>query len=379
MRYCGELMVNRYAVLLLALALSFPISAYDRKVYFTGDFESGLIPSKGSKHDGFYIATLPDPQSGSTTLCSGDSTFGPSTAADTRVVASDVVGGEKILPRSGNYFIRTEVFREKNYLELNDWTKNRPRSKIYMSDPTFRIDFDQEGYVGFSIYTPKNFENELGVRDHRGAATLFEMSSDDHRSLTNLGVWVQSPAVEAHWFLRIYTNDQSVLEDDNHVQVVDLGPVNADIGRWTDFVVRYRWNPFSVTTNPADKGISDSKDQVYEGKKGILQLWKAEGPVGSDGNRKLALKVDKVNQPVGLVPHSTEKIRHYWRIYKFGWLSNPTTLTHSVWFGFDEIRQGLVNRDGTTFADVVPAGNACESCGSSDPSKPKAPSNLTVE
>jgi hypothetical protein len=197
--------------------------------------------------------------------------------------------------------------------------------------------------------------------------------------LTNLGVWVQSPAVEAHWFLRIYTNDQSVLEDDNHVQVVDLGPVNADIGRWTDFVVRYRWNPFSVTTNPADKGISDSKDQVYEGKKGILQLWKAEGPVGSDGNRKLALKVDKVNQPVGLVPHSTEKIRHYWRIYKFGWLSNPTTLTHSVWFGFDEIRQGLVNRDGTTFADVVPAGNACESCGSSDPSKPKAPSNLTVE
>jgi len=378
MRNRGNLMVNRYAVLLLALALSAPTLASDRKVYFTGDFESGQIASKSSRHDGFYLATLPDPQSGSTTLHNGDSTFGPSSAADTRVVSSDMVGGEKVLPRSGSYFLRTEVFHDKNYLELNDWSKNRPRSKIYLSDPTFRIDFDQEGYVGFSIYTPKNFENELAVRDHRGAATLFEMNSDDHRSLMNLGVWVQSPATEAHWFLRIYTNDQSVRDDENHMQLMDLGPVNADTGKWSDFVFRYRFNPFSVTTNPAEKGIAEAKDQVYEGNKGILQVWKSEGGVDSDGNRKLELKVDRVDRPVGLVPDATEKIRHYWRIYKFGWLSNPTSLTHPVWFGFDEIRQGLVNRDGTTFADVLPGSPCGTGCASVD-SKPKPPANLAVE
>lgn len=374
-----ELMFNRIAVLLLALTISGLSIAEDRKVYFTGDFESGQIPSKGARHDGFYIATLPNPQSGTTTLHTGQSNFDPGTAADTRVVTSDTVGGEKVLPRSGNYFLRTEVFRDKNYLELNDNAKNRPRSKIYMSDPSLRIDFDQEGYVGFSIFTPRNFENELAVRDHRGSAMVFEMSSDSVRSLINLGVWVQQPANEAHWFLRIYTNDLSVREDERQPQVVDLGPVSGDVGKWTDFVLRYRFNPFAVATNPAAKGIVDSRDKLYEGNKGILQVWKSEGSADNNGNRKMSLLVDKVNQPIGLVPHATQAIRHYWRIYKFGWLSNPTSLTHPVWFGFDEIRQGLVIRDGTTYADVAPSGAPCESGCTVASSAPKAPANVVVD
>ena len=139
--------------------------------------------------------------------------------------------------------------------------------------------------------------------------------------------------------------------------MIDLGPVSADKGKWTDFVFRYRFNPFSVATNPAAVGIPNSKNQLYQGNEGILQVWKAEGPIDLGGNREMVLKVDKVNTPVGLVPHATDKIKHLWRIYKYGWIAkNPTTLTHSVWFGFDEIRQGLVDRDGTSFGDVAPTG-----------------------
>jgi len=373
-------MVNRCGVVLLALALSAPAMGDERKVHFVGDFESGVIPAKEATHDGFYVATLPDPQTGDTTLHTGQSTFGPTSAADTRVVSSDVVGGETVRPRRGNYFVRTEVFRDKNYLQLNDFSKNRPRSKIYMSDPNHRVNYDEEGFVGFSIYIPKNFENELAVRDHRGSSMLFEMGSDSHQSMMNLGVWVQSPSNEAHWFLRVYTNSKSVRDDDEHVEVFDLGPVSSDKGRWTDFVFRYRFNPFSVTTNPGAAGISAARNQVYEGNKGILQVWKSEGTAESDGDRRMAMKIDKVNQPVGLVPHATEKLRHYWRIYKFGWLSNPTSLTHSVWFGFDEIRQGLVNRDGTTFADVAPSGTPCSTdCVASLDTKPRPPASLAVE
>jgi hypothetical protein len=120
-------------------------------------------------------------------------------------------------------------------------------------------------------------------------------------------------------------------------------------------------------------------NRMYEGNRGILQVWKGTGDTDADGNRKMQLMIDKVNSPVGLVPHATTKIIHHWRIYKFGWHSNPTTLTHPVWFGFDEIRQGLVARDGTTFADVAPADVSCETdCGSMVAAKPKPPSNLAV-
>ncbi len=371
-------MVSRWAVILVGLVFASSVGADDERVYFVGDFESGRIGTKSSTRDGFFIETLPDPQIDEETLHSGDSDFGPAAKADTRVVSSESIGGETVLPRKGGYFLRTEVFRTKNYLNLNNYAKNRPRSKVYMSDPSHRIEFDKEGYVGFSVYTPRNFEHELGVRDHRGDSMLFDMGSDSSRSLVTLGVWVQKPAEEAHWFLRTYSSATSV--EDEGMELIDLGPVKPDIGKWTDFVIRYRFNPFSVATNPARAGIAHAKDQMYDGNKGILQLWKAEGPVDANGNRKMVLLVDKVNTPVGLVPHATDGIKHLWRIYKYGWLSNPTTLTHPVWYGFDEIRQGLVERDGTTFADVAPSGLPCSSnCASSQAAKPRPPASLSVE
>ncbi len=134
-----------------------------------------------------------------------------------------------------------------------------------------------------------------------------------------------------------------------------------DLGKWTDFVVRYRANPFSTTTNPATAGIPGSKNQTYAGNKGILQVWKAEGPVGASGNRTMVRKFSKVNAPVGLVPHKSDRLMHTWRIYKYGWKRFPTHVKGPIWIGFDEIRTGLVGRDGTTYADVNPSGASCSS------------------
>ena len=373
-------MVNRWVIAVFAAVAANGVFAADQKSHFVGDFESGHIEKNGTLHDGFYVATLPNQQRGDEILDSGDSDFGPSSPADTRVVSSEVVGGQTVTPRKGKFFLRTEVFRDKNYLDLNEYAKNKPRAKIYLINDNQRIDFDQEGYAGFSIFVPKNFENELGVRDHRGDSMVFEMCTDSGRTLVNMGVWVEKPAMEAHWFIRTWTSDTSVQDGNAKLDLIDLGPVSADTGKWTDFVVRYRFNPFSVDTNPAAKGIPNSKNQLYQGNKGILQIWKAEGPVDQDGDRKMSLLVDKVNKPIGLVPYTPDKIKHLWRIYKYGWTSNPTTLTHSVWFGFDEIRQGLVERDGTTFADVAPAGaSSCTTDCGGEPEKPKPPSSLAVE
>jgi len=373
-------MTNMFAGVVVGMALAAVASADDGKLRFLGDFESGHIGKNGTSHDGFYVATLPDPQSGNEFLHSDESDFGPTTNADTRVVRSEAIGGETVLPRSGQYFLRSEVYRTKSYLELNGYTKNRPRSKIYMSNDSLRIEFDQEGFVGFSIYVPKNFENELGVKDHRGESMLYVMNTNSTRTLVNLGVWVQGSNTEAHWYVRTWTSSTSTDEATAAEQMIDLGPVRPDIGKWTDFVFRYRFNPFSVATNPATKGIPNSRNQLYEGNRGILQVWKAEGSADQNGNRTMALKIDKVNQPLGLVPPATDGIKHMWRIYKYGWLANPTTLTHPVWFGFDEIRQGLVERDGTSFADVAPGGKPCTSgCGTVAETKPKPPTSLAVD
>lgn len=374
-------MTFRTLILMIAMAAASSAFADDSRVHFIGDFETGRIAANGTRNNGFYIATVPNRQVGSTVIVSGDDDFGPDSEADTRVVRSEVVGGQTVTPRSGQYFLRTEVFRDKNYLVLNNQVKNKPRSKIYLTHDAHRLDFDEEGYAGFSIFVPVNFENELGVTDHRGDSMVFEMTTDSSRTLVNLGVWVQKPSTEAHWFLRTWTSSTSIREDEGaKMEMIDLGPVEADKGKWTDFVIRYRYNPFSTDTNPAAKGISGAKNQLYKGNRGILQLWKAEGVVQSDGSREMVLKVDKVNTPVGLVPSADLKIKHLWRIYKYGWLSNPTTLTRPVWFGFDEIRYGLVDRDGTTFADVAPSGKACiADCGAETVEKPKPPSGVSVE
>ena len=366
------------ALFMVVLGLAVSGIAEARNVHFTGDFESGQIQNKSSTKDGFFVHTLPKAQPGTQSVSSPDSTFAAGTNMDTMVVTSEVVGGETVTPRKGGYFLRSALYYDKNYAGLNDGL-NKPRSKIYMSDPVHRIDHDTEGFVGFSIYTPKNFESELGIKGTAGATMLFVINSTASRSHVQLYQYAASSDAEAHWYLLYHVNAKSTNEDGSSIKAIDLGPVSADVGKWTDFVIRYRFNPFSTATNPAAIGIPNSVNKTYQGNKGILQVWKSVGSVNGSGNRNLSLEVDQVNVPIGLVPHATDKLIHYWRIYKYGWHNNPTTVQGPVWYGFDEIRQGLVARDGTGFADVNPSGLSCTVGCADVPVMPLPPTDVSIQ
>ena len=342
------------AITALILLIPFTVLA-ERNVHFTGTFESGKILQRESTVDGFWIHTLPDPQAGAESISSTSGGFGPTSNMDTRVVPGELVGGELVRPRLGKYFMRSALHKDKDYSELNNGM-NKPRSKIYVNGEGNKFDFDEEGYLGFSIYLPKSWEHETGVTDSRGTAQFLQVQSlTASWAVLALRVYVPKGDTEAHWFVVHRYSDTSV-RDGKEIEY-DLGRVRGDLGKWTDFVLRYRFNPFSVKTNASTLG---GRDRIYEGNKGILQLWKANGAVDSVGNRQMSLTaVNLENKPVGLVPHATEKLDWHFRIYKYGWHRNPTDVKGPVWAGFDEIRDGRAIAHHTSYSDVHPARLAC--------------------
>jgi hypothetical protein len=347
-----------------------------QNVHFTGDFESGRIEASSSNKDGFYIHTLAHPQIGTESVRSSLGGFGPETGLDTRVVTSEIVGSEIVLPRNGKFFLRSALYFGKDYSELNSGL-NKPRSKFPMSHENNRYDFDVEGYVGFSIYLPKNFEHETGTKDSRGSV-MFYQGITQSASYTNWTLRVYVPGGNvAHWIPYVNVNDKSVKSGGK--KEFDIGPVTEDLGKWTDFVVRYRFNPFSVKTNPAKAGIPSAKDQVYEGNKGIFQMWKSVGNVDGNGNRQMKLVIDMENEPVGIVPHATVKLVHQFKVYKYGWHVNPTDVAGPIWIGVDEFRDGRVLEDGTRYSDVHPGLACADHCvGPGETRPPLPPADLII-
>ena len=359
-----KLMSHAPVLTLFLSLLAFPTMAAD-DVAFIGNFESGKILGVGSDANGFFVHTVPNPQRNKESVSGRSSDFDSNSGLDTRVVSSETVKGELVKPRAGKYFLRSALYYDKRYDELNGG-ENKPRSKIYVNGhPT---PFDVEGYLGFSIYLPKSWEHETGVRGNRGTAMLLQVQSASASStLLTLEVYVPSGDNQAHWILKHNLSATSVKGGKS--TVYDLGRVNDDLGKWTDFSLRYRFNPFSKRTNAKTEG---GKNQYYDGNKGILQLYKSVGAVKSGGNRSMQLtRVNLVNRPVGLVPHATRQIYWHFRVYKYGWHKNDTDVKGPVWVGFDEIRDGRVGADGTSLGDVLPPGMSAWS--------PKSPTGLVVE
>lgn len=353
----------RFLILFLSL-LALPTIAAD-DLRFVANFESGKILGVSSNTNGFFVHTVPNPQRYKESVSGGSSNFGPSSGLDTRVVSSEIVKGELVKPRAGKYFLRSALYYDKHYEELNGGL-NKPRSKIYVNGHP--APFDAEGYLGFSIYLPKSWEHETGVRGNRGTAMLLQVQSASSSStLLVLQVYVPSGDNQAHWILKHNWSDTSV--KGGRATLYDLGRVSGDLGKWTDFTLRYRFNPFSKRTNARTVG---GKNQYYDGNKGILQLYKSVGPVNAAGNRSMQLtRVNLVNRPVGLVPHATKQIYWHFRIYKYGWHSNDTDVDGPVWVGFDEIRDGRVGADGTSLGDVLPPGMSAWT--------PQSPTGLVIE
>jgi hypothetical protein len=357
------------AALLFALAAQSSAWA-SSKLLLETTFETGQIQKSSSSVDGVYVQTLPDPQTGDEFIATGSGGFGPDTNWDARVVSQETVGGQVVKPRQGNYFLRSVIDKNKNYLALNNYTRDKPRNGFRMTTVSQRLEFDEEGWVGFSIFLPSNWEHEQGVNDHRGGTSLFVINATPSASFVSMTQYVPKGQTKAHWHVRLHLSDTTATESGGSYSTewINIGSVEPDLGKWTDFVFRVRANPFTKTTNPAELGIPNSKDQTYEGNRGILQIWKSEG-----ANRDMALKVSKVNTPVGLVPHATNLLEVRLQLYKYGWRENPTTVNGPIWVGFDEIRFGSTVRNGTGFADVDPSG------GSQSSASPRPPAPIVVD
>lgn len=338
-------------------------------IRFRADFESGSVQGKNSNHDGFRIMTLPINQVGTTVFSSASGCCGPSAPLDTRVVSSRKppntglgAATETVLPRNGQFFLESSIHYNKNYTAWNgNAGQDKTRSAIYITGHEF--DFDQESFIGFSIYLPSNLEIEGGVARRMSVYGAFSTTT-----ATLIDIALSPPEVgRTKWGVIWYTSDTSIFETGK--RSADLGLISADRGKWTDFVIRYRFNPFKTRTNAST--ISGGKNQFYDGNKGILQIWKAIGDVDQNGNREMKLMVNLVNEPVGLVPRADVLPRHTFKIYKGAWKRQSTTISGPIWMGFDEIRFGTVAENNTGFSDVYPGGQACTvNCNGSSPNPP---------
>jgi hypothetical protein len=320
-----------------------------RSVWFTGAFESGQIMDYTGQTDGFYFGTLPEPQTGSTAYFTSTGGAGPATALDTKVVASETWGSDSIIPRDGSYFLRSAIYRTKNYTDTRFSSgADRPRSVFYMTHVSNLLDWDTEAWFGMSVWLPSNMEHDTATKNEAAEVQLLVVNPN-WPSSTHLDFkyYVGGTDTISRWALRYYVGATSTSEATASSTTVSLGLVTADMGRWTDWIFRVRFNPFTSATNPSSIGIPNAKNQTYQGNRGILEVWKNGTKVFS-----------RMNQPLGLVPWTTRDLSFLPRLYKSNWKLFPTSVVGPVYVGFDSIRYGQVTRDGTGYMDVNPAGTS---------------------
>ena len=330
-----------------------------RNIWFENAFETGQIQNTIGEIDGFFMQTLPEPQTGSESISTSQGGFGPDSGTDTRVVASEIWNGELITPRQGSYFLRSAIKYDKDYREFNNidttlpyspgtdaWIDDKPRNAMVLTNSTQRVLFDEEAWLGLSLYIPASWEHELGVKDSRGTSGSVAVFPTTSATFFTIRDYVPSGETMTNWYLYFNTSATSATEG-GVSQTVFLDTFEHDIGRWTDWVFQFRANPFSVATNPAAEGIPYGQNKLFQPNRGILRVWKQTGPT-----RAMTLVHNIYNAPVGLVPTTVDDILVKFQQYKFGWRRNPTTINGWVYKGFDEIRFGTTPRHGTGFSDV---------------------------
>ena len=293
---------------------------------------------------------------------------GPGSNLDVRVEQNESVGGTLVQPRKGSYFLRSAIHFHKDYSVFSgNSNTNKPRWNG-TCPAAMDFDYDKEVWFGFSIFVPSNFEDETARKGAQGENQLVDISEDAGPSgggfailcvavpggFANLGGITGDTS---HWIVKEAHSATSTTQlPPEGYRCYDLGEVAADKGKWTDFVIRARINPFSVPTNPSTIQGGKTGMGTLTANKGILQIWKSTGAVDGNGNRTMVLtQANRVNEPVGMVPREGFLVGTSVRQYKYGWHHHNTSVTGPVWMGYDEFRFGETVRDGTGYSDVHPS------------------------
>jgi hypothetical protein len=321
---------------------------------------------------------------------------GVTTDCDSRLTAAGYVSptnangvGDTVNPRKNTYFLENRLNWKKDYCEMqgtgtpagSGYPSDKPRCWNYMHKKTdvgealgSPLRWDKTFWLGFSVFVPSNWEHEtlnIGNWDQTDWSMFPMHSSSASTTIIEFSLWGKE-AGKTQWGVTLYYNHLNVYDTASPTIVIDCGDVatDGDLGKWTDFVIKMRLNPFTVTTNAST--IPGGRNESYDGNRGIFEVWKTTGAVDGNGDRAFTKVYSRVNLPVGLVPQAG--VAPIWlpRIYRGGF--NPTGTRDPrarsgvfgstgagnpdddgyMFLGYDCIYMGDEELNGTGFSDVNP-------------------------
>jgi len=352
---------------------------------FRGEFDNNRVEDRDLLTDGFQIRAIDDNNNLHVISTGGGGSDSPDvvddgmdtyvTAGETSMTTANGVG-QVMVPHIGNHMCRMSLEKSKNYNAISGTGKPRTDINPYREgnpspgqEASYGIGFDKEAFIGWTIQLPSNME----IDDHGAGnqTTVFGINTDPGRTLFAMrfgNAPTNNPAI--YWSMIRHFSDQSVEEDHassvKTIERISIGGVDQllslDVGESVSFVLRYRWNPFDVDTNPVSAGIPNSLNQLFEANKGILQLFKTESSDTPDGDgfrQPKLTNLNFLNEGVGLVPNNDMP---KWRaqLYKFNWdavgstggtRASNSTIQNIYWSGF---YGGEAINNGTKFEDCNP-------------------------
>lgn len=345
---------------------------------YTATWETGQKQTNGSTTDGGFVQAMED----STYVDKTDYTsvgaagFGPSTDYDMRIVASKLWNGTTVTPRNGNYFLSQTIYYDKHYSDFTAVSGDartefdsldKPRTVMLYStnQAAYKMPLNEEVWYGFSIYLPADLEHDTwngstplnGSDNNTNILASSRLQADASRTLWSIQYRVCSDinASISRWTISRYISTGTVEANKSET---DLGSVSGDLGKWTDFIIRYKNNPYTTQTTVGSR--------TYQPNSGILEVWKSYGDyIGATKDRYMTKVLSILNAPVGLGETTgTDGMDFRKEQYKYNWkrwapsgtqVVSPSTVTGPIFIGHDELRVGTA-ANGIGFAHVHPTG-----------------------
>ncbi len=270
--------------------------------------------------------------------------LGPSATNDIHVVATKtppntLTGSSPAVfyPRSGNFFLTTEISKDHDYSAMNGQTsKNKPRFHfLFEKDGPLDISNNEVSCVGASIALPSNYDHNDSGTVNNTENQLVRMARTDAQdeAAWSLSIAHGSGGVDK-WNFTVDsgTHDPALQIDAN------LGLVSDSIGKWTDFLVYFKL---------------DDND-------GFVEVWRryADNTASSNKNATAWEQVYTRGPGVGVGHTYANKFILGLRNYKYSWLHKTgTTPSYHLWYGIDDLYLTRFVTDGGTCADVTVDGS----------------------
>ncbi len=94
---------------------------------------------------------------------------------------------------------------------------------------SLHLEFDDEGWMGVSIFVPRDFENETARNGSGGSIEVIVSNTDSSAYFFNVNIFVPAGKTEAHWVLQYVVDDMNVEGASGSKRNFILAPVEGDL------------------------------------------------------------------------------------------------------------------------------------------------------